>query len=97
MSHAHPDEYVNTEAGPSTLVLPPVPYVDQLTSQPPGGITEATADADTIKQSTEEDRATVSSFYWSHIPRVTEWSFGVRSPSRPGSLVVKGNHVRLSH
>jgi len=87
------NNYGNAEAGPSALVLPPVPYVDQPTLQPSGGTSEATADADQTKHVTEEDRATVSNFYCSHIPRVTEWSFGVRSPSGGGSPMAKGNLV----
>ena len=62
MSRARLDEHRNAEAGPSTLVLPPAPYVDQPTSQPPGGISEATANAEKTKQNTEEVRVTVSNF-----------------------------------
>jgi len=94
VAHARPDEYRSPEAGPSTLVLPLIPYVNQPTSR---GITEAGAGADQNNHVTEEDRVTVSNFYCSHIPRVTEWLFGVRSPSRPGSPVAKGNRAQASH
>lgn len=91
MSRVRLDERRNAEAGPSTLVIPPIPYVDQPTSQPPGWMSETAAGAEQTKQNTEEDRATVSNFYCSHIPRVIEWSFGVRSPKGPGSPAARGN------
>ena len=78
------DERVNAEAGPSTLAPPHFPYVDWTTSQPSGGRSETTADAEQHQTLTEEDRATVSNFYCSRVPRVTEWSFGVRGQSGPG-------------
>ena len=68
----------NAEAGPSTLVAPPVPHTGPQTIQPSGWISETTADTSNQKV-TEERRASVSNFYCSHIPRVTEWSFSVRS------------------
>ncbi|KAF9650786.1 hypothetical protein BDM02DRAFT_3111554 [Thelephora ganbajun] len=86
MSRARTNEHRNAEAGPSTLVPPPVPYIGRSTSQPSGGmISETTAGAVTTQTITEEAEVPVSSLYRSHIPRVTEWSFGVRSPSRPGA------------
>ena len=97
MTRARLDRRSNAEAGPSNLVLPPTPYINQPSSQPPGGISEATADADTTITITEEDRAAVSNFYCSHIPRVTEWSFGVRSPNGPGSPAAKGGHAHPAY
>jgi len=97
MSRARLDKHRNAEAGPSNLGFSPIPYVSQPLSQPPGGISEATADADTTNISTEEDRATVSNFYCSHIPHVTEWLFGVRSPSGPGSPAAKGGYAHPVH
>jgi len=84
----------NPEAGPSTLVAPPAPRIDPPTPQPSGGTpdSETTADAET-QQTTEEDRTPVSNFYWSHIPRVTEWLFSVRHPSGPGSPAARGDYV----
>ena len=89
MARARLYEHRNAEAGPSTLMLPPTPYVDQRRSHPPGGISETTADAVTTNQITEEDRVTVSHFYCSHVPRVSEWLFGVRNPSGPDSPTVE--------
>ena len=84
-SRARQYEHRNAEAGPSTLVLPPALQ----TPQPSGGISETTADAEKTQSTTEEDKVPVSSFYCSHIPRVIEWSFGVRRPSGPGSPAAK--------
>ena len=88
-----PDEYSNAEAGPSTLMVPPVPYIDPPTSQPSGGVSETTADAEQTQTNTEEDKASVSNFYCPHIPHVTEWSFGVRRPKRPGSPAAMDRHA----
>ncbi|KAF9650790.1 hypothetical protein BDM02DRAFT_3111579 [Thelephora ganbajun] len=86
MTRARTSEHRNAEAGPSTLVSPPIPYIGLPTSQPSGGmISETTADAVTSQTLTEEAEVPVSSLYRSHIPRVTEWSFGVRGPSGPGA------------
>jgi len=65
-------EHGNAEAGPSTLVSPPAPYVAPLFTYPSGGHTEATADADQYQTITEEDKAPVSDFYCSQIPHVIE-------------------------
>lgn len=70
--HARSNGYWNTEAGLSTVVAPPAPYLTPPTTNPSGGISEATADAETNKTITEEDQAPVSSFYCPHIPHVTE-------------------------
>jgi hypothetical protein len=78
--HARPNERRNVEAGPSTLIPPPAPYLTPQTTNPSGGTSEATADAENNQPVTEEEEAPVSSFYCSHIPRVTERSFGVRRP-----------------
>ena len=90
-SYARRSEHRNAEAGPSTLLPAPVPYVGYPTLQPSGGmISETTADAEKEPTTTEEDKVPVSNFYCSHIPRVVERSFGVRrSQSGPSALVVK--------
>ena len=93
VSCIRPNWYGNAEAGPSILVAPPIPYVGQPPTQPSGGISETTANAKTINSITEEHRATVSHSYCSHIPRVTEWSFGVRNRSGPGFPGAKENHA----
>jgi len=78
-SYARRNEHRNAEAGPSTLLPPPVPFVGYPTLQPSGGmISETTAEAEQVQPITEENKAPVSYFYCSHIPRVIEWSFGVR-------------------
>jgi len=91
MSYARANERGYTEAGPLTLVPLPIPYGGPPTLQTSGGISETTADAETKQTVTEEDKTPVSSFYCSHIPRVTEWTFGVRRPTRPGAPAAKGN------
>ena len=58
VSRTRPTRYRNTEAGPSTLVTPPVPQINPPISQLPG----STADAETTTKATEEDRAPVSTF-----------------------------------
>jgi len=93
VSRTRPNWYRNAEAGPSTLVAPPVPYARLPTTRPPGGIPETTADAKQTYATTEEDRATVSHFYCSDIPRVIEWSFGVRNPSVAGFPTAKEKHA----
>ena len=93
MSRTRPNEYRNAEAGPSTLTAPLIPYFDLPTSQPPGGISETTANAEPEHTITEEEEAPVSNFYCSRIPHVTEWSFGVRSPNGPGSPAAKESHA----
>jgi len=65
-------EHRNAEAGPSTLAPPPIPYVGPPTLQPSGGvISETTANAE-VQTTAEEDKAPVSNFYCSHIPRAIE-------------------------
>jgi len=72
MPRTHPNERENAEAGPSNLVALPVPYVGPPAPQPSGGISETTADAEINQTITEEEETTVSNFYCSHIPHVTE-------------------------
>ena len=72
MSHTRLDEYRDAEAGSSTLMVPPVPYVGPPMLQPSGGRSATTADAELIHQVTEEEEVPVSKFYCSHIPRVAE-------------------------
>lgn len=88
-SHIRLNEYRNAEAGPSTLIPPPVLYVDQPTLQPSGGLSETMADAETTQTIPEEDRIPVSDFYCSHIPRATDWLSGVRRQRKPGAQTVK--------
>ena len=90
----HPSGHGNAEAGPSTLVTPSVPYIDLTVPEPSGGISETTADAKTDAPVTEEDGVSVSNFYCSHIPRVTERSFSVSRPRRPESPAAKENHAK---
>jgi hypothetical protein len=89
MSRARLGKHENARAGPSTLVPRHVPYVGLPVLQPSGGISETTAYAEPTHFITEEDKVAVSHFYCSHIPRVTEWLFGVRRPSGPGAPAVK--------
>ena len=71
------NEFGKAEAGPSTQVPLPIPYVGAPTPQPPGGVSATTADA--INQPiTEEDRDPVSYLYCPRIPHVTESASGVR-------------------
>ena len=72
MSHTRPNRYRNAEAGPSTQVVPPTPYVGPSMPQPSGGRSETTADAEEIQYTTEEEEVPVSVFYCSRIPRVAE-------------------------
>lgn len=80
-------EHQNAEADPLAITLAQVAHVDLPTPQPTGGLTpEITADAETDETFTEEQEAPVSNFYRPHIPRVTDWSFGIRrNPSAQGS------------
>ena len=75
------DEPANAEAGPSNFVPQHTPHMVQPPTNPSGGLSETTADAEHNKQITEEDVAPVSDFYCSHVPRVTERMFSVGSPS----------------
>ena len=92
-SRTHRVGHVNAEAGPSTLVPPHVPYVDSPIPQSTEGIFKRTANATNNKSVKEKKEAPVSNFYRSHLPRVTERLFGVRSPNGQESFVVKGSHV----
>ena len=69
---ARSNEYTNAEAGPSTLAPPLVPYVAPQATHPSGGLSEATADAERIQPTAEEDTAPVSDFYCSYIPHAIE-------------------------
>ena len=90
MSCGRLNDHRNAEAGPSTLVPSPSPYVGHPTQQPSGGmISETTASAEIMQTTTEEDKVPVSKFYCSHIPRVIECSFGVRRPNGPSAPVAK--------
>jgi len=60
-SYARRSEHRNAEAGPSTLLPAPVPFVGYPTLQPSGGMTsETTADAEDKQPITEEKKAPVS-------------------------------------
>ena len=96
MTRTHPNEHVNAEAGPSTFVPPPTPYIGPPTPQPSGGISETTADAEKNQTTLEEDKIPVSSFYCSHVPHVIEWSSGVRPPRGLGALVAKDDLARTA-
>ena len=72
MSHTRLNEYRNAEAGPPTLMVPPVPYVGPPMLQLSGGRSPTTADAESTHKATEEEEVPVSKFYCSHIPRVAE-------------------------
>jgi len=84
---ARPNEHTDAEA---TLMPPLIPYPALPTAGPSGGLPETTADAETDQTGTDEDTATVSNFYCSHIHHVTERSFGVRRLDEPE---VRENHV----
>ena len=76
--HSRPTMHENAEAGPSTQPPPPVPYDMRPTTQPTGGSSEATADAEQTESFTEEDGAPVSDCYCSPVPHVTDCLFGDR-------------------
>ena len=82
----------NTEAGPSNQASPPFPDGGWPTTQPTGGTSETTADAEQTKKNTEDDETSVSNFYCSPVPHVTDRLFGVRHPG-PGAPVAKGHHA----
>ena len=87
-SRAQRSEYINAEAGPSTLAsLAPIPCIGLPRLQPSGGaISESPADAENA-QTIIEDKVPVSNFYCSHIPHVIERFFGVKkSPSGLSAL-----------
>ena len=82
MPRSRSNEHGNAEAGPSTLQS--IPYLGPTTLQPSGRTkSETTANAEPTQTISEEDKITVSNFYCSHIPHVTEWSFGDRRLSGP--------------
>jgi len=70
--HARHYGHGGAEAGPSTLVLPLVPYVALPTAHPSGGTSETTAGAEHNQTTTEDATAPVSNFYCSRVPHVTE-------------------------
>jgi len=70
--HARSNEHTDAEAGPSGLAAPFIQYVAPSLTNPSGGSSEATADAETNHTVTEEEAAPVSHFYCPHIPHVTE-------------------------
>ena len=73
--YADSDEYSNIEAGPSNFVPLYIPYMARTFTNPSGGSSEATADAEHAIKFTEENAAPVSNFYCSHVPHVTESVF----------------------
>ena len=81
--------YGNAEAGPSAQ-LPS--HGTWSTTQPTGGQSETTADAEQTKSTTEEDETPVSDFYYSPVPHVTDRLSGVRHPE-PGVPAATGQHV----
>ena len=81
--HAHQNGQWNAEGGPSTPVTPPALYVAPAKSQPPGGISEITADAENEVPTAEEGETPVSVMYCSQIPHVSERSSST-SGGRPG-------------
>ena len=86
--------YGIAEVGPPILLPSPIPYVGHQTQQPSGGtISETTADAKILQTIIEEDKVPVSNFYCSHIPRVIEWSSGVRRLSERLSAPVFEDHL----
>ena len=62
MPRARSNEHTNAEAGPSNLAPPFIPYVAPPPTNPTGGTSEATADAENNQTVTEEDAAPVSNF-----------------------------------
>ena len=83
-------------AGPSTLPPSPVLSVRSPTTQPSGGTSEATTDAENDQLTQEEDEVPVSNCYRSRIPRSAHRSFGVRSPKRLGRTRAHGNTTNCS-
>jgi len=81
--HARSNEYMDAEARASILMPSLIPYPALPTAGPSGGLPETTADAEDDYKITDEDTASVSIFYCSHIHHVTERSFGVRRPGAP--------------
>jgi len=62
ISRPRTDWYGNAEAGPSTLVAPPVQYLGPSMTQPSGGKSETRANAQPNQSITEEHRVPVSIF-----------------------------------
>jgi len=89
--HARQNMYQSAEAGPSNRQPHPASYDTSLTAQPPGWISETTANAEQNQTFTEEDGTPVSDFYCSPIPHVTDRLFGIRRPGRD-ALQAKGWH-----
>ena len=80
---ARSNEHTNKETGTSNLAPHAlVPYVAPPPTNPFGGSSETTAGAG-LNQTTIEGAVPVSKFYCSHVPRATEWLFGVRRPYVP--------------
>ena len=97
MRYIDSDEYANIEAGLSNFVPLYTTYMAQPFTNPSGGSSEATADAEHAIKFTEENAAPVSNFYCSHVPRVTGSVFDVGRPGSPhpqGSLSVRRPCVR---
>ena len=80
MPHSHSTKYTNTEAGPAYFAPQPAPYTSHPPTNPSGGLSERTADAEQANNITEEEEIQVSNFYCSHVPHVTEWVFDIRNP-----------------
>ena len=80
--HSQSNKYTDMGAGPSYSVLQATPHVTCPPANPSGGSSEATADAETPLIITEEEETSVSNFYCSHVPHVTEWVFDVRRQPR---------------
>ena len=95
VSRAHTVEYINAEAGPSTMVPPQDPRVGTQMLLPYAGLSESAADAAMTQTDKEDNEVAVSNFYRSHTLHVTEWSFGVRSPSRRAVPTVGGRLVPI--
>ena len=96
-SRAWETEHQNAEVDPLAIQLVQAPHVG-LPTQPTGGlIPETTADAETEQSHTEEQEVPVSDFYRSHVPHVTDWSFGIRrSPSAQGSKTARGHLAQVA-
>ena len=81
--HAPANEHGNAEAGPSTRVPQPTPYVDPPTPQPSEGTPEATVDAE-YQTSTEEHGVPVGHYCCLRILCATERVSDVRHRGRLG-------------
>ena len=94
MPSAHSNEHTNAEASPSNLALPLTSYVATPPTNPPGGTSEASADAENIQTTTEENAVPVSNLYCSRFPHVVERVFSAR---RPGAAEAQGTCVHGSN